>query len=146
MRRSTLSVFMILGIALTVFGTYVLAATVGGTEMYFFQQYFSPTLILASIMVFLLLLTIKPPSIQKEASPSRINKLVKVISQNTLAIFLFHVMVLESLQNGYFGFVINRNTINPIIEIPLMTVIVLFISLAIILLLKKIPYLKKLIG
>ena len=55
-------------------------------------------------------------------------------------------MVLESLQNGYFSFAINRGTINPIIEDPLMTVIVLFISFAIFLLLKKVPYLKKLIG
>src|ERR1035441_6206025 len=100
--------------------------------MYFFQQYFSPTRILASVMVFLLLLTIKPPSIQKEPIPSKINKLVKIISQNTLAIFLFRVIVLESLQNGYFGFALNRNTLNPIIEVPLMTVIVLFISLFII--------------
>jgi surface polysaccharide O-acyltransferase-like enzyme len=146
MRRSTLSIFMVLGIALTAFDTYVLATTVGGTEMYFFQQYFSPTLILASVMVFLLLLTIKPPSIQKETSPSKINKLVKIISQNTLPIFLFHVIVLESLQNGYFGFALNRNTLYPIIEVPLMTVIVLFVSLAIILPLKKVPYLKRLIG
>ena len=145
-RRSTLSIFMILGIALTAFGTYVLAATVGGTEMYFFQGYFSPTLILASVMVFLLLLTIQPPSVQKETHPSRGNKLIKVISQNTLPIFLFHVMILESLERGYFGFAINGNTLNPIIEVPLMTVIVLFVSLAIILLLKKVPYLKKLIG
>jgi surface polysaccharide O-acyltransferase-like enzyme len=145
-RRSTLSIFMILGIALTVIGTYVLAATVGGTEMYFFQQYFSPALILASVMVFLLLLTIQPPSVQKEISPSKVNKLIKVISQNTLPIFLFHVMVLESLQSGYFGFAINGNTINSIIGVPLNTVITLFISLGIIILLKKVPYLKKLIG
>jgi surface polysaccharide O-acyltransferase-like enzyme len=32
-RRSTLSIFMILGITLTTIGTYVLATTVGGTEM-----------------------------------------------------------------------------------------------------------------
>jgi surface polysaccharide O-acyltransferase-like enzyme len=137
---------MIVGIALTAIGTYVLAATVGGTEMYFFQGYFSPTLILASVMVFLLILTIQPPSVQKEVSPSTGNKLIKVISENTLALFLFHVMILESLERGYFGFAINGNTLNPIIEAPLMTVIVLFVSLAIILLLKKIPYLKKLIG
>ena len=95
-------------------------------------------------MVFLLLLTIKPPSVQKE-DPTKLPKaidLIKVISQNTLAIFLFHVMILESLQNGYFGFAINRNTINPIIEVPLITVIVLFVSLAIILILKKVPYLR----
>ncbi|HYA77819.1 MAG TPA: acyltransferase family protein, partial [Verrucomicrobiae bacterium] len=145
-RRSTLSIFMILGIALTAITTYVLAATVGGTEMYTFQQYLSPTLILASIMVFLLLVKIPTPSVQKEVSPSKGNKLIKIISENTLAIFLFHVIVLESLQNGYLGFAINNNTINPIIGVPLLTTIVLFVSLAIILLLKKVPYLKKLIG
>jgi len=146
MRRSTLSIFMILGIALTAFGTYVLAATVGGTEMYFFQQYFSPTLIFASIMVFLLILTVQPPSAQKVTRPSAGNKLVKVISENTLPLFLFHVMILESLQNGYFGFAINNSTINPIIGAPLLTVVTLFISLGVIILLKKVPVLKRLIG
>jgi len=145
MRRSTLWIFMTLGIALTAFGTYVLAAT-GGAKMYFFQEYISPTVILASVMMFLLLLTIKPPSGQQEISPSKGNKLIKVISENTLGIFFVHVMVLESFQNGYFGFAISRNTLNPIIEVPIMTVIVLFASLAIILLLKKIPYMNRLIG
>ena len=144
-RLRTISIFMILGIVLTALTTYVLAATVGGEEMYFFQQYFSPTVILASVMVFLILLTVKPPSIEK-ANPSKLNKLISAISQNTLAIFFFHVMLLESLENGYFGFAINRNTLNPIIEVPLMTIIVLFASLAIILLLKKVPYLNKIIG
>ena len=138
---------MILGIALTAISTYVLAATVGGGEMYFFQGYFSPTLILASVMVFLLLLTIQPPSVQKVTRPSTGNKLIKVISENSLALFLFHVMILESLQRGYFGFAINGNTINSIIGVPLMTVIVLFVSLAIILVpLKKVPVLKRLLG
>ena len=165
MRRSTLSILMILGVALTGFFTYVLAATVGGTEMYFFQQYFSPTVILSSVMLFMLLLMFKPPVVQegrstlvqggsnllvqKEISnvpPPRTNKLIKAISANTLAIYLFHVMVLESLENGYFGFAINRTTLNPIIEVTLMTAIVLFVSLGVILLLKKVPYLRKLIG
>ena len=55
-------------------------------------------------------------------------------------------MILESFQKGYFGFAINGNTINSIIGVPLITVITLFISLGIILLLKKIPYLERLIG
>ena len=114
--------------------------------MYFFQEYFSPTVILASVLMFLLLLTIKPSSVQKESSPSKVNKLIKLISENTLGIFFIHVMIIESIQNGYFGFAINRNTLNPIIEVPLLTVIVLFASLAIILLLKKMPYLNRLIG
>jgi len=146
MRRSTLSIFVILGVVLTAFGTYVLAAAVGGSEMYFFQQYFSPTILLASVTLFLLLLTVKPPSVQKENSPSPVHRLIKVISENTLGIFFIHVMIIESIQQGYFGFAINRNTLNPIIEVPLLTALVLFISLAIILLLKRVPYLKKIIG
>ena len=150
-RRSTLSIFIILGVALTAIGTYVLAATGGGTEMYVFQQYFSPTVILASVMVFLLLFTVKPPSVQKENenSPAKVskgNKLIQLISQNTLGIFFIHVMIIESIQKGYFGFAINRDTLNPIIEAPLLTAIVLFASLAIILILKRVPYLKRLIG
>jgi surface polysaccharide O-acyltransferase-like enzyme len=137
---------MILGIALTAIGTYVLAATVGGGEQFFFQQYFSPTLILASVMVFLLLLTVKPPSVQKLTRPSTGNKLVKIISENSLPLFLFHVMILESLKRGYFGFTLNGNTVNSTVGIPLATVLTLFICLAIIVPLKKIPFLKKLLG
>jgi surface polysaccharide O-acyltransferase-like enzyme len=151
MRRSTILIFMSLGIALTAIGTYVLAATVGGADMYFFQEYLSPTVILASIMVFMLLNTTQVHGTQKENNPAKSNhpkvrKLLNVISQNTLPIFLLHVIILESLHNGYFGFTINGNTINSIIGVPLVTVLTLFISLAIILPLKKIPGLKRLIG
>ena len=147
MRRSTIMIFMSLGVALTAIGTYILAATAGGGEMYFFQEYFSPTLIFAAVMLFLLLNTIQPPSNNnQETSHPKANKLLKVISQNSLPIFLFHVMVLESLQRGYFGFAINGNTINSIIGVPLITVVTLFICLVVIIPLKKVPVLKKLIG
>ncbi len=145
-RRSNTVVLMLLGIALTVVGTYVLAATGAGTEMYFFQEYLSPTVMLASVMVFLLLLRLQPPSTQKEAHYSKLSKLVKLISQNTLAIYFVHVIVLESFQKGYFGFAINRSTLNPAVEIQVITVLVLFVSLAVVVLLKKIPYMNKLVG
>ena len=55
-------------------------------------------------------------------------------------------MVLYSIQRGYFGFVIDGSLINSIIGVPIVTALTLFICLAIILPLKKIPYLKNLIG
>jgi surface polysaccharide O-acyltransferase-like enzyme len=58
MRRSVVAMIMAIGIALTVIGTYALAATVGGGTMFFFQEYLSPTMILASVMLFLLLITL----------------------------------------------------------------------------------------
>ena len=160
-RRRNVVLLMSIGLGLTVIGTYALAATVGGGEMYFFQQYLSPTMILAAVMLFLLLNTIKAPPNQKVTNLKEANKietnskgsghpkaawLLHKISENTLPIFLFHIMILESLERGYFGFALNGNTVNSIIGVPLATVITLFICLGIIIALKKVPFLTRLIG
>jgi surface polysaccharide O-acyltransferase-like enzyme len=56
-------------------------------------------------------------------------------------------MVLETLENGYlWGFRISMATINPIIEIPLLTAVTLAICLLVLYPLRKIPYLNRLIG
>jgi surface polysaccharide O-acyltransferase-like enzyme len=182
MRRRSLAILLTLGVALTVLGTYQIAHTIGGPEMWFFQDYLSPTIILASATLFMLLISLQTPPVeapaikapslqassvqasalqatteqatspsQKETSQdhprlSNGRKLLIIISANTLPLYLFHVMVLETLQKGYLGFAINGNTINSIVGIPLNTVIVLFVSLGIILALKKVPVLKQLVG
>jgi hypothetical protein len=53
---------------------------------------------------------------------------------------------LEAFQKGFFGFTISVNTLNPAIEIPLITGITLFVCLGIVWPLKKIPFVQKLIG
>lgn len=154
LKRSTILFFMALGVALTAIGTYAIAATLGGVTMFFFQEYLSPTLILGAAMLFLWLNTTQAPQVQEKLGTAdpvksghpKLRKLLCLISQNTLPIFLFHVIILETLQRGYLGITINGNTINSIVGVPLMTVIVLFLSLAVIVPLKKIPILKDLIG
>jgi surface polysaccharide O-acyltransferase-like enzyme len=144
-RRSFLSILTALGVAFTAISIYIIQSPIGGNrDVFAFTVYFGPWTILTSVALFSLLKTIKTPA--QTNSPHKGVKLLNVISQNTLPLFLFHIMILESLQRGYFGFAINGNTINSIIGVPLITVITLFVSLGIILLLKKIPYLKKLIG
>jgi hypothetical protein len=123
-------------------------------------------LIFAACSLFLLLIALKSPlpvpALQAPANPenslnlqdlssdpppqTKTQKIMRLISVNTLPLYLFHVMVLETLQNGYLGFAINGNTINSVIGVPLNTVIVLFVSLGIIVGLKKVPGLKKLVG
>jgi surface polysaccharide O-acyltransferase-like enzyme len=143
--RSFLSILAALGLALTAISIYIIQSPIGGNrEVFAFTVYFGPWTILTAVALFLLLNTIKIPA--QTTNPTKGAKLLRVISQNTLPVFLFHIMILESLQRGYFGFAINGNTINSIIGVPMITVITLFVSLGIILLLKKIPYLKKLIG
>jgi surface polysaccharide O-acyltransferase-like enzyme len=146
-RRRVLMGLVAAGLGLTLVGTYVIAATVGGPHTYYFQDYFSPTIILASAALFLLLNTLKVPKTQAEAPHPKINWLLRQISQSTLAIFLFHVIVLETLQRGYlWGFTISGSNLNSIVEIPLITAVTLLICLAVILPLRKVPVIKNLIG
>lgn len=157
--RVVVASLMALGVALAAIGTVYMAYAVGGGTMYYFQEYLSPTMILASVMCFLLLNTIRIPPYKHTSKaqttaasniaptkPSPLRRLMHLISINTLPIFLLHLIVLESLLKGYLGFAINGAVINSIVGVPLLTALTLLICLAIILPLKKIPYLKQLIG
>lgn len=162
--RTLLVAFMVMGVSLAAIGTVWVSWTVGGGTSYFFQEYLSPTMILASAMAFMLLTTIKispyktppktptpianklPEPLPKQDQPSLTRKLMHVISENTLPIFLFHLIVLEALQKGFLGLTLNGVVLNSIIGVPVTTVVVLFICLAVIVPLKKVPYLKNLIG
>jgi surface polysaccharide O-acyltransferase-like enzyme len=148
LKRSQIAGFIVLGVALTAIFTYALAATIGGATMFYFQDYQSATMVLTSVMVFLLILSYaKQP--KHEAEPKRVSwgrRLLHVVSENTLAIYFLHLLVLEVLQKGMLGFALNGNTVNSMVGVPLATVVTLGLCLAIILPLKRIPYLKKLIG
>jgi surface polysaccharide O-acyltransferase-like enzyme len=98
----------------------------------------------ASVALFLLLSMVSSPTLE-ERFP-RGNRVLRLISQNTIPIYLFHVMVLEALQKGFFGFKISLSTMNPVLEIPLITVTTILICLAVIYPLKKIPIVKRLLG
>jgi surface polysaccharide O-acyltransferase-like enzyme len=145
--RTYLAALMTLGIALTAIFTYFVAMNIGGGTTYFFQEYLSPTMILASISFFLLLNSRPVPSEEQATHHPRMRKVLKVISDNTLPIFLFHMIVIYALQNGLlFGFTLNGNTVNSIIGVPLMVGLTLLICLAVIIPLKRVPVVKRLIG
>ncbi len=145
-RRKYLVTLLSIGIALTAIGTFQVSRTIGGGTSFYFQEYLSPTMILASISFFLLLNTFKAPIEQAYEKPSWRRRIMAVISENTLGIYLFHMMIIYTLQNGLLGVTLNGNTVNSIIGIPLMVAIVLLVCLAILVPLKKVPVLKRLIG
>jgi surface polysaccharide O-acyltransferase-like enzyme len=144
MRSWTLYILLFLSLASMAVATYFMTAYVGGKNQYFFYGFLSANVILASVALFPLLCTVRPNRI-KSYVPG-VNLLLHQISFNTLPIYLFHVIVLETLQRGYVGFKISITTMNPILEVPLITVVTLFISLGLILLLKKIPHIERIIG
>ena len=151
-RASILYLIFVVSLVWTIMGTYIIVGTLGERYSQFFYDASSVNVIITSVVFFLILSTIQHPktlvsvSAEQAIRVPRTTRLIQVISQNTLPIYLFHVMVLETLQKGYLGFRISVTTINPVIEIPLITVITFFICLVVIVPLKKIPYVKRLIG
>ena len=143
-RTPILRLLLVLGYLWTIFGTYLLVATIGEQQSQFFYNSFSFNVIMGSVALFQLLSAVPMHAIVGRLS--LVNRLVREISQNTLPIYLFHVMVMETLQKGYLGFKISLTTMNPFLEIPLITISTLFISLGIIMPLKKIPHFNRLIG
>jgi surface polysaccharide O-acyltransferase-like enzyme len=125
-------------------GTYLVVGTLGESLSDFFYDASSFSIVISSIALYLLLAAIPAESIANRFP--RGSRVIKLISNNTLPIYLFHVIILEVLQKGHLGFKISLTTLNPIVEIPAITLITLIICLAILVPLKKIPYLKRLIG
>ena len=144
LRSSILYLALLLSSVWTIVGTYFLIGTIGEKFSPFFLDASSFSVIIASVALFLILAAIPNQAI--ETKLPRGSKVLKIISENSLPLYLFHVIILETLQNGYLGFRISVTTINPIIEIPLITAVTLLICLAIIVTLKKLPYVKRIIG
>lgn len=143
-KRALLYVGLVGGLLWTIAGSYLIVATLGEKFSQFFYDGFSINMIVASASLFMLMLTVSPQTLQ--AKYPRGNRILRTISANTLPIFLLHVIILESLQYGYFGFTLGITSMNPFIAIPLSTGLTLLICLAVIVPLKQIPYVKKLIG
>jgi surface polysaccharide O-acyltransferase-like enzyme len=145
LRSSRLFLVLAAGWLFTIFGTYFIVGTLGESFSTRLLDASGFGVILASVALFFLLAAAVPSQTVETRFP-KANKVLKIISVNTLPIYLFHVMVMEVLQRGYLGFSISVTTLNPIIEIPLIATVTLLICVAVIVPLKKIPYVKRIIG
>ncbi len=144
-KTKTLKRLFVVGIVLTILGTFLMAYPFHSLEQYhFFTFTLSANVILSSIALFGLLL--KYPKNWPGTNHPRFSRLIHAISANTLPIFFLHIIVLETLNKGLLGFRISLMDISPIIEIPLVTVVTLFLCLGLILLMKKVPVLRTLVG
>jgi len=143
-RPAVLSALLVLGLTWTAIGTYLVVGTIGERVSQFFYDASSFSMIGASVALFLLLAAV-PSNMLEERFP-RGSRVLRLISQNTIPIYLFHMMVLEALQRGFFGFQISLSTMNPVLEVPLIAVVTLLICLGVICPLKRMPVVKKLIG
>ncbi|MDR1992367.1 MAG: acyltransferase family protein [Nitrososphaerota archaeon] len=144
-QRRILVALTVLGLALTAIATYIMAWA-GGVSVFYFQEYESPTVILAVVSLFMLLNSYAKPQVSLAANHAWKYRILNVISENSLAIYLLHMIPLYLIKEGYFGFSLHAFSVDSIIGVPLLAILTLMLSLIIIIPLKKIPYLKKFIG
>jgi surface polysaccharide O-acyltransferase-like enzyme len=136
---------LVLGFVWTIFGVWLMNYPfVSEQRQNFFTDSLTANVIIGSVALFMILLKFRP---DWPGSTETVGKrFVRAISRNTLPIFLFHVIILESFERGFFGFTLSPLTLNPIFEIPLIAVLTFFITLGLVLIMRKVPILNKLIG
>lgn len=121
-------IFMIIGIGITIYGTYYLTHK-KNVFFSFFYGYLTPNVLLSSIGVFLILKNLR-------INNEMLKKLISFLSNHSFGIYLVHILILTFLNK--FG--INWKFTNPIISIPITSIICIFLSSLTIYLLRKIKY------
>ena len=131
------------GLLVAIMGDWFLTASMGEQYTGYFHSYLSFNMIVASACLFLILIRI--PQGKIDTGRIIINRLIHWIEQNTLPIYLVHIIVLESLHLGLLGFSIPY-TNNLLVDVPLITLVTFVLTVVIVYPLKKIPVVTKLIG
>jgi hypothetical protein len=142
-KRRRAALIFTLGILGTVIGEWLLTAGMGKTFTGYFHNYMNPTIIIASVALFTLLISMDFSAIGKHAKTSRV---IHWVSQNSLPLYLIHMIVLVTLSVNVFGVWLNSATYIPLLDVPIFAVIVFAVSAALVYVFKKVPVLKRLIG
>jgi surface polysaccharide O-acyltransferase-like enzyme len=142
-KRRRAALIFTLGILGTVIGEWLLTAGMGKTFTGYFHNYMNPTIIIASVALFTLLISMDFNAIGKHAKTSRV---IHWVSQNSLPLYLIHMIVLVTLSVNVFGVWLNSATYIPLLDVPIFAVIVFAVSAALVYVFKKVPVLKRLIG
>ena len=127
----------------TQLATHALTVKNNGLYDNFFVLNDSPNLLLVEVGLFLLF-----KSIDYELLFQRlplIQKIIMWISSCSLGIYFVHVMIIELLQSGKLGFVLDGNTIHPLIGIPITSALVMTLSICAVMVLKRIPVVKSIV-
>jgi surface polysaccharide O-acyltransferase-like enzyme len=126
------SILVVLFSTATALGCFLLSTRYGLQEGLYFYGYLSITVIPTSLSMFYILMRLN-------RNPYPVN--VKKIAELTLGIYLIHPIFLDVLQ--YFGFSVGR--FEPIISVPVITIIVFLLSAITARIILLIPYVKRVI-
>ncbi len=131
----------VLGTLATIIGTYLMTQSSGEFDG-FFYDFTSLNVILASAAAFLLLRWLSETEV---FASQQVHNIIRWIASGSFGVYLIHILVIEVLQSKIPGFHLDTFVGNPVWSIPLVTVIVLILSLALTRVLQKVPIVERII-
>ena len=135
-RRSLLILMIAIGTITTTVITAHLSQQAGKFVPYFYS-YLSPNVVIQSIAAFLLLKDLPYNTLAKK-NPLFIPSL-KTLSTASFGIYLVHPLVVSAIESGKLGFSMTGSPVTPWIAVPICTMLVTLVSMAIAIALRKIP-------
>lgn len=127
----------LMGLLGTFFLTYLSTIKANGALQEFWYEYHSPNVLLVAIGIFIFF----KYSLKK--NNDKLSFIPKVINNTSFGIYLVHMLVINILANKFSLIWIN---LHPALGIPYKVTIIVFVSAIIVIVIKKIPYLNKLVA
>lgn len=127
----------------TQLATHTLTVKNDGIYDNFFVLNDSPNLLIVATGLFLIFKSIDYDRLFQQLPI--IQKIVLWLSSCSLGIYFVHVMLIEVLQSGKLGFVLDGSTLHPLISIPVTSFIVMTLSIWIVMILKLIPFVRNIV-
>jgi surface polysaccharide O-acyltransferase-like enzyme len=76
----------------------------------------------------------------------KIENIISTVAKASMGIYLVHPILLHYIRHGLFGvFLLSPSFMSPIISVPLVTVLLFVVSLIIVIIMQKIPLIRKIV-
>ncbi len=147
-KRGQVIPLLLLVVALLIFTQYITHAltrqieTVGGYDNFFVAND-SLNLIVVAVGIFLFLKSLDYHYLFQQLP--LLQKLVTWISSCSLGIYFVHVLIIEELASGHFGFKLTAASFTPLLSIPTIALLVMALSVITTMLLKRIPLVRNIV-
>jgi surface polysaccharide O-acyltransferase-like enzyme len=132
-----LALVAVLCLVATTLSGYMLSSGLRGSYDTTFQDFLSPTVVVAAACIFLVCKSL-PFDAMRRAAP-RLYGIVSAISGASFSVYLMHILVLEILKDHIPGFALDATFVHPLIGIPLTAVLTLAFCVVITIIMRKVP-------
>lgn len=140
-KKLLFSILFLLGFASTALGTYY-ATLVRGLGQFdpIFYEYFSFSVFMMAVSIFLVAKSMKPPALFK--SPTGRHRVLGFVAASVPGVYLVHAMIIAVAKRGMLGFTFTPEQMGLAAGIPVFGLGILAASLLIVLIIKSVPVLK----